>query len=302
MYRTLDDIFKTIKTEGQKKKLVVAAAQDEHVLDAVFMARDRGVVDPVLVGNRDEVEKIASHEGYDLEGVSIVHEVDPVTAAITSVKMIHDGEGDILMKGMVDSSSFLRPILSRKFNLRQSDTLSHVGIIELPHYHKVFALTDGALNIAPDLDMKIAIAKNAVYFMRKLGIEMPKVAALGAFELVHQKMQATIDAALLSKMAQRGQIRNCIIEGPMSFDNAVYKQSAEYKGLDNEVGGDADILLSPNIEAANVLYKSIVYFAGANPACVILGASVPAVLTSRTDSEDVKLNSIMLAASVDLSR
>ncbi len=225
--------------------------------------------------------------------------MDKANSAIASVKLIRDGFGDILMKGLIDSPIFLRPILHKEYGLRMGDTLSHIGIIELPHYHKIFALADGALNIAPDLNMKISILKNSIYFMRKLGIEIPKVAALGALELVHQKMQATIDAALLSKMAQRDQIKNCIVEGPLSFDNAISKESAEAKGLDSEVAGDADILLSPNIEAANVLYKSIVYFAGANPACVILGASAPAILTSRTDSEEVKLNSIALAAAVD---
>ncbi len=162
-------------------------------------------------------------------------------------------------------------------------------------------LTDGGLNIDPDLKMKIAILKNAVFFMRRLGIETPKVAVLGAYELINETMEATVHAALLSKMAQRGQLRNCIIDGPLSIDNAISRQSAEYKGIVNEVAGDADILLCPNIEMANVLYKSVVYFANANCAALIVGASAPIILTSRSDSESVKLNSIKLAAVVDMS-
>jgi len=299
MITKLTDFYKNVGNQEKKKRLVVAAAQDEHVLDAVFMAKEKNIIEPILVGHEKKISELADKHNYDLTGIEIINEEDNVNAAITSVRLIHDGNGDILLKGLLDSSTFLRPILHREYGLRRGDALSHIGMIELPNYHKVFALTDGALNIAPDLDMKISILKNSIYFMRKLGIEKPKVAALGAFELVHQKMQPTIDAALLSKMAQRGQIKNCIVEGPLSFDNAISKKSAEYKGLDSEVAGDADILLCPNIEAANVLYKSIVYFAGANPACVILGASAPIILTSRTDSEEIKLNSITLAASVD---
>ncbi len=299
MYKTLDEVFEKRKVKGLNKTLVVAAAEDDHVIDAVFMAREEEIIQPILVGHEEKIHQIAEKDGYSLKGIKIVNIPEPREAAVASVKMVHDGEGDIIMKGLVDSSSFLRPMLNRKYGLRKSETLSHTGIVELPYYHKVFALTDAAFNITPDLDAKISIVKNAVYLMRKLGIEKPKIAALGAYELVNQKMQATIDAALLAKMSQRGQIRNCIIEGPMSFDNAVSKESAAYKGLDSEVAGDADILLAPNLEAGNVLYKSFVYFANANPAGMIMGASVPAILMSRTDSVDVKLNSIKLAASVD---
>lgn len=299
MYKTLNDVFEKRKVKGLNKRLIVAAAEDDHVIESVMLAAKDEIVRPVLVGHKEKIHKIAEEEGYNLEGITIVHEPEPVKAAITAVKMVHDGEGDIIMKGLVDSSSFLRPILSREYGLRKSDTLSHSGIVELPYYHKVFILTDAAFNIAPDLDAKISIVKNAVYLMRKLGIEKPKIAALGAYELVNQKMQPTIDAALLSKMSQRGQIPNCIIEGPMSFDNAVSKESAAYKGIESEVAGDADILLAPNLEAGNVLYKSFVYFAKARPAGMIMGARVPAILMSRTDSVEVKLNSIKLAASVD---
>jgi phosphate butyryltransferase len=299
MYKTLEEVFEKRKVKGLNKKLIVAAAEDDHVLDSIILAKKEEIIEPVLIGHEEKIHQIAEKEGYDLTGITIINELDPAQASIKAVQMIHDGEGEILMKGLVDSSSFLRPILSRKYGLRMGDTLSHAGIIEIPSYHKVFCLTDAAFNIAPDLDTKIGMVKNAVFLMRKLGIERPKIAALGAYEFVNQKMQATMDAALLAKMAQRGQIRNCIIEGPMSFDNAVMRASAESKHLDGGVAGDADILLAPNLESANVLYKSFVSFAKAKPAGLIMGASVPAILMSRTDSTEVKLNSIKLAASVD---
>jgi len=298
--KNLAGLFSQVQAQPITKKLVVAAAHDEHILDAVFMAWEQNIIEPILVGNKKIITEITKEKNYSLKNVEIIDVKDKTEAAIEAVKIINRGEGDILIKGNVDSSIFLRPVLNREYGLRVGETLSHLGIIELPHYHKIFALTDGALNIAPDLDLKRIILKNSIHFMRKLGIPKPKIAALGALELVHPKMQATIDAALLSKMAQRGQIKDCIIEGPLSFDNAISKKSAELKGLNSEVAGEADILLAPNIEAANVLYKSIVYFAGANPACIILGASVPIILTSRSDSEKIKLNSITLAASVNL--
>ncbi len=299
MITKLSDLYNHIDKQIKKKKLVVAVAQEEHVLEAVAEAKRKNIVDLILVGHEKKIKEILERKELPLSDVEIINEENIKNAAIASVKIIYAGDGDILMKGNIDSSGFLRALLDKQYGLRKQDILSHVGIIELPNYHKIFALTDGAFNIAPDLNMKISILHNTISFVRKLGIKQPKVAVLGVFERVHPKMQATMDAAILSKMSQRGQIRHCIIDGPLSFDNAISKQSANFKGIDNEVAGDADILLLPNLESANVLYKSIVYFAGAKPACVILGASAPIILTSRTDSEEVKLNSIMLAARVD---
>ncbi len=297
----LADLNYFIETGAYRKRLVVVAAHDEHVLDAVMEARNRGIADPILVGDENRIRKIAEKHSYNLSEVKIINEPDNERAAELSVGLVHDGEGDILMKGLVDTASFLRPVLNKTKGLRKGDILSSIALVELANYHKIFLLTDGGLNIDPDLKTKIAILKNAVFFMRRCGIETPKVAVLGAYELINETMEATVHAALLSKMAQRGQIRNCVIDGPLSIDNAISRKSAEFKGIVNEVAGDADILLCPNIETANVLYKSVVYFAGAGTAGLVLGASAPIILTSRADSEQVKLNSISAAAGVDIS-
>jgi phosphate butyryltransferase len=296
----LSDLNYFIETR-ERKRLVVVAAHDEHVLDAVMEARTRGIAEPVLVGDEKRIRKTAVSRGYDLSGTRIIDEPDNERAAETAVSLVHGNEGDILMKGLVDTASFLRPVLHKTRGLRRGEILSSIALVELANYHKIFLLTDGGLNIDPDLKTKIAILKNAVFFMRRCGIEIPKVAVLGAYELINETMEATVHAALLSQMAQRGQIRNCVIDGPLSIDNAISRRSAEFKGIVNEVAGDADILLCPNIETANVLYKSVVYLAGAGTAGLILGASAPIVLTSRADSEQVKLNSIAAAAGVDIS-
>ncbi|RLD50267.1 MAG: phosphate butyryltransferase, partial [Bacteroidetes bacterium] len=188
-----------------------------------------------------------------------------------------------------------KAILNDKDGLKDAPLLSHFALFELSNYHKLIGLTDVAMNIAPDLKEKVGIIGNAVTYMHKIGYEKPKVAVIGAVELVNEKMPATIDAAILSKMAQRNQISGCIIDGPLAFDNAMSKKSAEHKGIISNVAGDADLLVMPNIEAGNVLYKSLA-FSGAKLAAVILGALVPVVLTSRSDTEESKLNSIILAA------
>ena len=199
------------------------------------------------------------------------------------------------MKGHVGTATLLRSILNDERGLKSGSLLSHFAFFEIPEYHKLIALTDVAMNIAPTLKEKVGIISNAVKYMHKIGYKNPKVAVLGAVELINEKMPATIDAAILSKMAQRKQIPGCIIDGPLAFDIALSKESAEHKGIISDVAGDADLLMLPNIEAGNVLYKSFA-FTGGKLAAVILGASAPIVLTSRSDSEESKLNSIVLAA------
>lgn len=300
MITKLSDIFVKIGARKDRKKIAVVAAHDEHVLDAVTAATKQGIVDAVLIGDREKIREIADIHQFDISACEIIDEKENIDAAAFAVRMIHEGTAHVLMKGLIDTPTFLRPILQREGGLRTGDILSSVAIFELKGYHKIFALTDGGLNIAPDLKTKVSILRNGVFFMNRLGIEMPKVAVLGALEFVNESMTATIDGALLSKMAQRGQLKHCIVDGPLSFDNAISAESARFKGIESEVAGDADILLAPNIETANVLYKSFVYLANASPAAVIVGASVPVILTSRADSEVVKLNSISLAASVDM--
>jgi len=205
------------------------------------------------------------------------------------------------MKGKVGTSSLLRAVLNKEWGLRSGALLSHFAIFEVEAYHKLIAVTDVAMNIAPNLQDKISIVNNAVACLNKLGIEMPKVAVLGAVEMVSENMQATLDAALLSKMNQRDQIKNCIIDGPLAFDNAISLESANHKGIKSDVAGDTDLLLMPDIEVGNVLYKSLVFFAHSGVAAVILGATAPIVLTSRSDSDQAKYYSILLAAAISLA-
>ncbi len=293
--KSLNDL-RSIVAGRPGKKLVVAAAQDQHSMGAVVRAWKDNVIEPVLVGDRESILNISADNNYDITGVSIVHEPDIEMATQLAVKMVNNHQGDILMKGKVGTSILLKCVLNREWGLRTGNMLSHFALFEVDTYHKVIAVTDVAMNIAPNLQEKIAIINNSVGCLVKLGYHMPKVAILGAVEMVNENMEATLHAALLSKMNQRDQIKNCIIDGPLAFDNAVSLESAKHKGIRSEVAGDTDLLLMPDIEVGNVLYKSLVFFAKARVAAVILGARVPIVLTSRSDSEQAKFDSILLAA------
>jgi phosphate butyryltransferase len=213
-----------------------------------------------------------------------------------AVKIASSKQAEILMKGKVGTSTLLKCVLNKEWGLRTGHLLSHFALFEVDTYHKLIAITDVAMNIAPNLHDKIAIVNNSISCLHKLGVPLPKVAVLGAVEMVNENMQATLDAALLSKMNQRDQIKGCLIDGPLAFDNAISLESAQHKGIRSEVAGDTDLLLMPDIEVGNVLYKSLVFFAKAKVASVILGALVPIVLTSRSDSEQAKYDSILLAA------
>jgi phosphate butyryltransferase len=296
MLRKLSDLESILSKQKSKKKLVLCAAGDLHSIEAAIEAHKKNFVDTILVGDKIKIAEISDELGLNLEGVEIIHEQTLEDTVKTSVKLIHDGHADILMKGYLSTALMLKGVLNKDWGLRNKPLLSHFAIFDIPEYHKLLAITDVAMNIAPDLQGKIGIINNAVDFVKKLGVVKPKIAALAAVEMVNEKMQATLDAALLSIMERRGQIRNCIIDGPLAFDNAISFESKEHKGITGPVAGDADVLLVPNIEAGNVLYKSFVFFANAKVASVVVGASAPIVLTSRADNEDTKLNSIMLAA------
>ncbi|MBP1666889.1 MAG: phosphate butyryltransferase [Bacteroidetes bacterium] len=293
--KSLNDL-RSIVAGGPRKKLVVAAAQDQHSMGAVVRAWKDNVIEPILVGDKESIRNISAENNYDINGVTIVHEPDIEMATQLSVRMVNNHQGDILMKGKVGTSILLKCVLNKEWGLRTGNLLSHFALFEVDTYHKVIAVTDVAMNIAPNLQEKIAIINNSVGCLNKLGYQMPKVAVLGAVEMVNENMEATLHAALLSKMNQRDQIRNCIIDGPLAFDNAVSLESARHKGIRSEVAGDTDLLLMPDIEVGNVLYKSLVFFAKARVAALILGARVPIVLTSRSDSEQAKYDSILLSA------
>lgn len=288
--------LKRLVEGGPRKRLVLAAAQDQHSLGAIIKAWKENIIEPVLVGDKAGIESICESFNYDISGVRIIHEPDPEKSVEVAVRLVHSKEADILMKGKIGSATLLRCVLNKEWGLRTGNLLSHFALFEVETYPKVIAVTDVAMNIAPSLQDKIAIVNNSVACLNRLGYKIPKVAVLGAVEMVNENMQATLDAALLSKMNQRDQIKNCIIDGPLAFDNAVSLESSQLKGIKSEVAGDTDLLLMPDIEVGNVLYKSLVFFAKAKVASIILGASVPIVLTSRSDSEQAKFDSILLAA------
>jgi len=293
--KKLSDLRKLVISKTVKK-LVLAPAQDMQSLGAVLHAGREGIVEPILVGHKGRIEALAIKYKFDLGAITIINEENPQKSVDHAVQMVSRGEADVLMKGNIGTSELLKSVLNKEWGLRTGKLLSHFALFEVDNYHKLIALTDVAMNIAPDLKDKIAIVNNSVRCLNALGVEEPKIAVLGAVEMVNESMQATLDAALLSKMNQRGQIKNCIIDGPLAFDNAISHESADHKGIKSEVAGETDLLLMPDIEVGNVLYKSMVFFAKSKVASVILGASAPIVLTSRSDSEQAKFDSILLAA------
>ena len=235
-----------------------------------------------------------------MNGIQIIHNDKGFNvSAQIAVSMIKSGEADILMKGFVSTATLMKAVLDKENGLRKGNILSHVAFFESPYYHKLLCVTDAAMNVAPDFETKVHILNNAVEACHKIGISIPKVAVIAAVEIVNPKMEATIHAAMLKTMSVRKQISGCIVDGPLAVDIAVNKQSAEHKGIVSEVAGDCDIILVPDIEAGNMFYKALNFLGGATAASVIMGATVPIVLTSRSDSESTKLLSIALAAAMD---
>jgi phosphate butyryltransferase len=278
------------------RKVAVAVAQDAAVIEAVARARQDSVAESILVGDESEIREIAASQGVSLEAETIVHEEDPLAAVATAVKLVSAGEADILMKGYIHTDDFLRGVLDKNFGLRTGSIISHVFIAEVPAPDgapKLLFVTDAAMNIAPDLEQKAAILLNAVHVANLLGIEQPKVAIMAAIELVNPKMPATVDAAALALMAERRQyVPHCIVDGPFALDNAINPRAAAHKRIGGPVAGQADILLVPNIEAGNMLAKSLVYFAGRRMIGLLVGTKAPVVLTSRADTMECKLLSI----------
>lgn len=298
MLKKLSDLHELAR-KHQKKKLVLAAAHDQNALEAVIHASGNGIVDVVLVGDVTKIHEICQKQGYDISGFELINEPDNDKAAAISVKMVSEKKAEIVMKGHLSTSSLLKAVLNKEWGLRSGELLSHLALFEVDSYHKILGLTDAAMNIAPDFKGKVSIIKNAVNYMHKLGLENPKVAVLSAVETVNPDMKSSMEAAALSKMADRGQIKGCIIDGPFAFDNAVSEKSAKLKNIQSPVAGDADLVVGDDLDASNALYKSFIYFAKAKCAAVIVGAAAPVVLTSRADSDETKLNSIALAAAIN---
>jgi phosphate butyryltransferase len=278
--------------------LALAAAGDEDALLAVKNAVENDLIEPVLVGNMLNINIIAKNIDFDISKYETHHEEDKFKTSQKAVELIREGKAEILMKGAVDTGTLMKAVLDKEKGLRKGDTLSHVAIFESQYYHKLLGVTDAAMNINPEFETKIAIIKNAIELFHKLGVQTPKVAIVGPVETVNPKIESTIHAATISMMNYRKQITGCIIDGPLAIDNATSKKSAELKNITSDVAGDADILMAPNIDSANILYKTLNFLGGAVTGAVIMGAKVPIVLTSRSDSDKSKFYSIALAASI----
>jgi len=275
--------------------LAVAAGADTDVLMSIKNAQELGLIKPILFGNIPDIESIASTVGFDTTHAELVQADSAVSACELAVQHVSSGRADLLMKGLVDTSVLLKAVLNKEWGLRTDKVLSHVTVFQLPDSDKIRLISDAAMNIAPDLSAKKQIIENCLPIANSLGMTKPNVAVLCAVEKVNPKMQATLDAEALSTMNLNGEITGCFVDGPFALDNAVSETAAHHKGIDNPRAGHADILLVPDIEAGNMLYKSITYFAHGSVACVVSGARCPIVLTSRADSDEAKLNSIALA-------
>jgi len=292
----LDQMFEVLKSKD-KKVLVAAYANDHHTIEAVNDAVDMGIIDAVLVGDIDTMKTICKEEGINADKFRMVQEADPQKAAFKACELINKGEGNLIMKGLVSTEQYMRAILNKEIGLMPPKAiLSHVTVMETPNYHKLLVVGDVAIIPAPELKEKLAIANYLIKTSKALGIEKPRLAVLAASEQVSVKMQASLDAALMSKMAERGQIKGAYVDGPLSLDLAIDKESAQIKKVGGEVAGNADCILFPNIESGNVFYKANTKLANGEQGAIVAGAKVPAVLSSRGDSAKTKLYSIALAA------
>jgi phosphate butyryltransferase len=293
----LDQLIEVVKTKS-KKRIVAAYANDDHTIEAVYKAVNEGLIEAVLVGDEAVIKHIMETHQYEVNKVRIVHETDEAKAGSVAVSLINNREGDVLMKGLLSTDKYMRAILNKENGLMPGPkaVLSHVTVFETPQYHKLIVGGDVAIIPAPDLNQKIAIVNYLVYTAKSLGITMPKVALLAATEQMLAGMPACVDAAIISKMADRGQIKGALVDGPLSLDIALDMESVQIKKIGSPVAGDADCLLFPNIESGNVFYKANTKLAGGQLGAMVMGAKVPCVLTSRGDSAKTKMYSIALAA------
>ncbi len=296
MSKNFSDLLSRVSA-CKKKTLSVAVAQDKAVLEAVKAAKERGIADAILVGDEARINEIAAELGMDMGEYTVINETDTVAASLKAVQLVHDGKADMYMKGLLDTKTFLKSVLDKEVGLRTGQPLSHVCVFEVPGIDRLLFLTDVAFMPYPTLEDKVTIINYTVEVAKACGVDCPKVAPLAAVEVVNPKMPVTVDAAELTKMNEEGRIKDCIVDGPLSLDLALYKEAAEEKGaLDRKIAGDADILLFPDIHAGNLVYKAIVHMVDVKNGNILTGTKAPVILTSRSDTCEVKVNSIALAA------
>ena len=271
-------------------------------LSGAVEAAQKSLITPILVGPKDEIARTAKSAGLSLANLEIVDVSDSHASARRAVELVREGRAEVLMKGSLHTDELMSAIVSREGGLRTGRRISHAFVMDVPTYHKVLIVTDGAINIAPTLEDKVDICQNAIDLAISLGCEKPKVAILAAVETVNSKMSATLDAAALCKMSERGQIKGGVLDGPLAFDNAISVDAAKTKGIQSAVAGDPDILLAPDLEAGNILAKQLSFLANADSAGMVLGARVPVILTSRADSVRSRIASCAVAMLVAHAR
>lgn len=296
VFKSFEELIKKVQKSESKKIVAVVAAHDEHTLQAVFKAKKDNIVEPLLIGDKTKIKKILDGLNESIDDAQIIEAENDTVAAMKAVELVNDKKADFIMKGKIQTADLLRAVVNKEKGLRTGKIMSHFVFNEIPNYHKLIVTTDGGMMMYPDVNEKKQIIENAVNTLIAMGYEKPKVAVLAAVEKVNPKMPESVDAGLLKEMNQKGEIKDCIVEGPISYDLTMSRESAEIKGYSSPVVGDADILIVPNIAAGNILGKALVYSAGAKMAGFIVGAKVPIVLTSRGSSAEEKYLSLVLSA------
>lgn len=293
MYRNLDELVMAAKQRGPAR-IAVAAGHDPDVMAALKQARDMGLAEGILVGNSDKIRALAEPIDFHLAPEQVMHEPDEATAARKAIALVREGRANLLMKGKLATATLVRAVLDRETGLRTGRQLSQVIVFQVPGFNRVMIMSDAAINIAPTIEQKAEICRNAIEVAHALGIPNPNVAALTALEFVNSEMPATMDAAGLAAMNRRGQIKGAYIEGPIALDVPLSRFAADRKGIDSPLVENTDIFIAPNIEAGNILYRAILYFAKGESGGVVMGAKVPLILLSRAESPDTKIRSIAI--------
>lgn len=295
-YHNFAQLIGRVKEQGMRRRMVVACANDEHSIGAALRAGHEGLVSPVLVGDESLMRPILAHMGAGAQSAQLYHCEGLQESCALAVRLVREGKGDVLMKGKVDTSVFLREVVNREHGLGRGGVMSHVTLFETPGYHKLLVPVDGGMVPYPTLEQKKAIIENTVGALRRMGWECPRVGVLACKEKVDPKMPETLEARALQEMNERGEIADCIVEGPISYDCAVNASIAAFKGYESRIAGEVDILLAPNIHAGNIMGKMLVCTAGAKMAGFVEGAQCPVIMTSRGSSEEEKYLSIVVAA------
>ncbi len=296
VYKNFDELVEKVKGYPSMKKMAVAQAGEEHTLEAVLNARKEGIAQPILVGNKEEIKNILAKLGEEVPDCDIYEASSDVEAAELSVKLVKEGKADFLMKGFLDTGVILKAVVNKENGLGKGGVMSHFTMFDVPSYHKILVAVDGGMVTYPTLEQKKAIIENTADTLVSMGYDSPKVGVLACVEKVNPKMPETVEARELQEMNERGEIKNCIVEGPVSYDCAVDGQIAKFKGFESKVAGDVDILVAPNIHAGNIMGKMLAVTCKAKMAGFIVGATCPIVLTSRGSSAEEKFLSIVVSA------